>query len=78
MKLNLESFIHLFAEELSLREAEISPSTYFREIPIWGSLNALLLISRINEEFGVLISSSDLANCLIIRDIYNLINEKEL
>lgn len=77
MRVNLEAFVHIFAEELSIRESAISPHSLFRELPFWCSLNALLIISRINEEFGVLISSSDLANCQMILDIYNLINQRK-
>jgi len=42
----------------------------------WSSLHALLFIARINEEEGVMLSSSDLAGCKHLEDIYQLIVSK--
>jgi acyl carrier protein len=76
MKVNLETFLLLFEEELILQNSSIAPTAKFRDLPAWSSLNALLLISRINTDFGVLLSSSDLANCHLVEDIYNCINDQ--
>lgn len=73
MEENFEYFSQLFCDELSIDKQLISASTNFRDIPTWGSLNALLLISRINEEYDVFLTSSDLALCTTILDIYSVI-----
>jgi acyl carrier protein len=77
MKINLETFLHLFEEELAVPKSSISADVLFRDLETWSSLNALLLISRINTDFGVLLSSSDLATCQAVRDIFNCINEQQ-
>lgn len=66
-------FLKFVAEELQFRETELTLLSEFRKIPVWSSLNALLFISRVNEETGILISSADLAACLTLGDIHNLV-----
>ena len=67
------TFLEFTANELMVSLNEINFETEFRSISSWSSLNALIYISSINEETGVFISSSDLAQLISIEDIYNLI-----
>jgi acyl carrier protein len=81
MKINLsinevESFIEFTALELSIEKNSISIETYFRDIPTWNSLNALIYISRINEETGIQITSGDLSKLVKLQDIYYLIKSQ--
>ena len=69
-------FTQLAAEELLTDFNALKPETQFRTLPNWSSLNALLLISKINEKTGVFISSSDLSELNSIKDIYTLILNK--
>jgi len=71
-----KDFLKYIAEELELSEQDLSMKDVFREIPNWTSLNALLVVSRINDEADVLLSTSELANCVSLEDIYTLVNEK--
>lgn len=68
---DLNTFL-LFAEN----ELQINPLfeyTEFRKVTTWSSLNALLFISTIHEQYDVLISSADLASCVTLGDIHRLI-----
>lgn len=67
------TFLEFTANELMVSLDEINFETEFRSISSWSSLNALIYISSINEETAVFISSTDLAQLVCIRDIYNLI-----
>lgn len=67
------TFLEFTANELMVSLDEINFETEFRSISSWSSLNALIYISSINEETGVFISSTDLAQLNSIQDIYNLI-----
>jgi len=67
------TFLEFTANELMVSLTDINFETEFRSISSWSSLNALIFISSINEETGVFISSSDLAQLNSIQDIYNLI-----
>lgn len=74
--MNIDHFLEFTREELLLSTAEIALNSRFRELRTWSSLNALILISRINEETNVLLSAQDLAACQTIEDIFNLIQSK--
>ena len=45
--------------------------TEYRAISSWSSLNALIILSRLNEELGVVIKSRDLVDLKTIGDLYN-------
>lgn len=70
---NENTFLEFTANELMVSLDEINFETEFRFISSWSSLNALIYISSINEETSVFISSTDLAQLVSIRDLYNLI-----
>lgn len=70
---DLDTFLNFATEELLLDSSEINPLSEFRTLRTWSSLNALVLISRINDESDVMISSSQLANCKTVQDIHQLI-----
>lgn len=73
----IETFLDFTASELSISKNSISLETKFRDIPSWSSLNALIYISRINEETEVLITSGDLSELNNLGDIYRLINTRK-
>jgi acyl carrier protein len=73
----IETFLDFTSSELSISKKSISLETCFRDIPSWSSLNALIYISRINEETNVLITSGDLSELNSLKDIYRLINERK-
>ncbi len=68
-----EEFLAITASELMVTENSISLETTFRDISTWSSLNALLFISRVNDETNVLISSTDLASSKTLNDIYKIV-----
>lgn len=74
--ITFQAFIQFTAEELFTSVEHLKHDTLFRELPNWSSLNALLLISKVNEVTGVFISSNDLAELNTIGDIYELILAK--
>jgi hypothetical protein len=69
-------FLKFTATELLIPFDKISLNDEFRGLPTWSSLNALVYISRINEETNVFISSIELADLLTLNDIFNLISFK--
>lgn len=73
----IETFLDFTASELSISKNSISLETRFREVTSWSSLNALIYISRINEETNVLITSGDLSGIDNLGDIYTLIKERK-
>ena len=74
--MNFDRFKEIISEEFDLSISEVSGDIEFRNMEAWSSLHALLFIARINEEEGVMLSSSDLAGCKHLEDIYPLILSK--
>jgi acyl carrier protein len=66
-------FYQFVAKELGESLSEITGEKQFRSLNTWSSLNALYLITRISEDEGIFISSSELAKCSNFKDIHNLI-----
>jgi acyl carrier protein len=74
--LDKNAFLKFTANELMVALDAINFETEFRLISSWSSLNALIYISRINEESDVFISSSDLAKLKTIGEIHDLIQSR--
>ena len=68
-----EFFLNITANELMIEEQSISLETTFRDIATWSSLNALLYVSRINDETSILLTAGDLAGCKTVTDLHQLI-----
>jgi acyl carrier protein len=73
---NTDYFLAFTAQELLVPKQKVTLDVKFRELENWNSLNALIYISRINEETGVIISSTDLSNLKTIEDVYSLVVQK--
>lgn len=66
--------------ELQFDEVEagtLTMNTKFREIPEWGSLNALLIIAMVDSDYDVTITGDNIKSSETIEDIYNLILAKK-
>ncbi|MBS3061361.1 MAG: acyl carrier protein [Candidatus Diapherotrites archaeon] len=55
----------------------LSRSTVLSSIPSWDSLNALLLISEIEQAFGVTFSDQEILSIKTIGDIEDCIRKKK-
>lgn len=74
--MNSDMYFSVLGDELMTDKSLLSLNTELRKIPTWSSLNALLLVSRVNQEFGVMISAIELADLLTINDLFTLIDLK--
>lgn len=76
--MNINEFVALFAEQFSdPTETNFVPDTKFHELSGWTSMTALLVITVIEENFGVLISSDEFRNTQTIQELYDLIQKKK-
>lgn len=71
--LQISDFISFLESELLLSKGEVLENSDFRSLRTWGSLNALILISRINDESGILITAGDLATCKTVAELHQLV-----
>lgn len=71
--MTLKEFTALLQDELAIQVEEISSDATFRDLRNWSSLNALLIISRLHEVTGQLISPNELANVKTVEQFYGLL-----
>lgn len=69
-------FLKLLQDELAINESDISLDSSYRELRNWSSLNALLIVSKIHEETGILISPVTMASAITVRDLYTALISK--
>ena len=70
--MDIADFLEKFADDLD----EISAETRFRELPGWTSLQALMTLSMIEEEFGVLLKSEDFKNSSTLGELFQIICDR--
>lgn len=68
-----KEFVILMSDELGIDVSEIQSHSVFRELRNWSSLNALLLISKIHEQTGMLLSPTQLASVTTVEELYKLL-----
>ena len=72
-----EKFFENVIEILEIEDpSSINDSTKFRELDEWDSLNALSIISMVDEEFGITISKKEIKGAETLGELYNLIQER--
>lgn len=72
-----KKFFENVIEILEIEDSSsINDSTEFRELDEWDSLNALSIISMVDEEFGITISKKEMKSVETLGELYNLIQER--
>ena len=73
----MEKFIELFAEQFDdIDSALLKPETRFRELDEWSSLVALLVITMVDEEYGVVLPPEEMRKTQTIQELYDLVQSK--
>ena len=74
--------IHSFLKQLEQlfdgsASGGLQPETIFRNLPGWTSLQSLVVIVNLDEEYGVSISADELQQAQTLADLYRLAKEKQ-
>ncbi|MEM7105969.1 MAG: phosphopantetheine-binding protein [Bacteroidota bacterium] len=71
--MDLKTFTARVAVEFEFEneDTNIGPSTEFKQLESWSSMLALILIATLNDEYGVLLSESDLKTIETIEQLYD-------
>lgn len=69
--MNIEAFVTQLAEEFDDEPHPIEAHTAFRSLDMWSSMQALIVIARINEEYEVLLSEEDLQQSQTFADLFD-------
>ena len=75
--MNIKEFIQNFSDQFEdLGDVKLMPTTIFRELEEWGSLEAMMVIAMIDEQYGVTISGEDIKKSQTIQDIFDAVSRK--
>lgn len=75
--MEINEFVANFAEQFDdTCPSEIQPSTVFHDLEEWSSLTGMGVIALAKTQYGKTITGSELKACIIVEDVYNLINNK--
>lgn len=70
---SISEFITLLEKELTnIEHGSLKPETCYKDIESWNSMNALVLITTIDYEYGVILGGEQLLQCNTINDLYNV------
>ncbi|MDX9931338.1 MAG: acyl carrier protein [Bacteroidales bacterium] len=77
MELLISDFISRIESEFGdVVPGSVKPETKFRDHFDWTSVNALVLFSMINVEYGITLTAEDLQKSATIQDLFNIISLK--
>jgi acyl carrier protein len=68
--MSLSIFIHNFQNQLEDQQ-EIQAYTEFKKLKSWDSMTALLVITMIDDEYGVGVNGDDIRKVNTIEELYN-------
>ena len=75
--MELQEFIASIEPEFEeIDPGTLKENTVFREVEGWSSMIALILIARIEDEYGVAVSADELAGVKMIGELHHLVNNK--
>ena len=74
--MSIEDFIVVFKESFDELAAEIKPSTRFKELEEWTSMQALLLIAHIDDTIHVVLEADDVRNAQTVQDLFEIVKTK--
>ncbi len=75
--MNIDEFITHIEEEFDdIEPGTLKPTSVFREVFEWNSINALILIAMVKTEYDVTINAEDIANSVTVEDIYKIIEAR--
>ncbi len=73
--MELKGFIEIFAAQFDETDAEVfTAETNFRNLEEWSSLTGLLIISMVDEEYGVQINAEVLRSCVTVGNLFDKVN----
>jgi len=75
--MSIEAFIRNVEEEFDdLKPGILKPESTFRDALEWNSINALIMIAMVKNEYDYTITADDLVKSKTIQDIYNIITSR--
>lgn len=72
-------FIELIEKEFQEEDqkCEIDPTTEYKNLSVWSSMTALIVIAHIADTYDVILGEEDLKSSPTINDLYNIVVSKQ-
>lgn len=78
VEMTLEKFIELLSEQFDDTDLSLfNADTRFKNLEDYTSLVALLIITMIDEEYGVIVSGDEMGKISTVSELFNLIVSKK-
>lgn len=74
--MDIQQFIANVAEQFDDLQVELQPETRFREIDGWTSLTALLVITMVDDEYGIVLPPEEMRKTNTIQELFDLVVSK--
>lgn len=75
--MTLDEFLKIVREELiETAPEQITGSTKFKELNEWSSLIVMILTTRLDEEFSLLLKKEALSNSITLEELYTNIKQQ--
>lgn len=76
--MQLQDFLDRFSQEFTeVEPGRITAETVFRDLDEWSSMQALIIIAMIDEEFGVTLSAEDMREAKTVGDIFTKVSSRQ-
>ena len=73
----IEEFVSRFAQEfIEVDTNDITKDTDFNSLEEWSSMQALIIIAMIDEEYNVTLNAEDIKQANTIRDLYDIVSSR--
>lgn len=70
--MDIHYFIKIFKESFDELSEDVKPSTRFKELESWTSMQALLFIANADDNLGFVFSADHIRGAQTIEDLYNI------
>lgn len=74
--MDIQSFIQNVTDQFQSLSQELTPETRFRELDEWSSLEALLIITMVDDEYGIVLPPDEMRQTNTIQELYDLVASK--
>jgi len=76
--MNISEFIEKIENEIDeITPGTLKPDTNLRQLDVWSSMHALIIIALIDTEYGITITGEDLRNTVTINDLFTIVKNKQ-
>ena len=75
--MNIDEFILKIEEEFDdITPGTLKPESKFRSAVEWNSVNALIFIALISNEYDVVINGLDIEKALTVQDLFEIVKKR--